>query len=98
MMLLRTVTLGSMALGPMALGPMALGPVALGPVARRNGAQNTWGDTLFEFFQLKVQVSHLFSPPFWLSSVEPLHLARKNETGNPGRLRMARFLFEGYRK
>ena len=79
-MLLRTVTLGSMALGSMALGPVALGPVALGPVARRNGAQNTWGDTLFEFFQLKVQVSHLFSPPFWLSSVGPLHGRAKEKT------------------
>ncbi|PYS49929.1 MAG: hypothetical protein DMG13_22305 [Acidobacteria bacterium] len=78
---------------------MTLGAVA--PTFRtvaRMAAHNTRCDTLFEFFQLKVQVSHLFSPPFRLSRVEPLHLARKNETGNPGRLRMARFLFERYRK
>jgi len=40
---------------------------------------NTGCDTLFEFFQLKVQVFHLVSPPFWLSDVKPCDW-RKNET------------------
>src|SRR5206468_3381775 len=63
-LLLRAVALGPVALRTMALGTIALRPVTLGAVARRDGSQNARCDTLFEFFQLKIQVSHLLSPPF----------------------------------
>ena len=69
-----------MTLGAVTLGAMTLGAVA--PTFRtvaRMAAHNTRCDTLFEFFQLKVQVFHLVSPPFWLSDVKPCDW-RKNET------------------
>ena len=94
---LGTVTLGAVALGAVALGAMT---PTFGTALRMAAAPpyNTGCDTLFEFFQLKVQVSHLVSPPFWFSSVKPCNWRKKMKQEMLGSLCMTRSLLKRCRK